>query len=93
MHKSFRPRVNDKDFFTKGLPQPQPPSAKGGESLARGAAHGHRRDVGPRGQGGWVPPTSFFNPYFEVIRAHVHNMIAPMEGSLDKRFELERGYL
>ena len=23
MHKSFRPCVNDKDFFTKGLPQPQ----------------------------------------------------------------------
>ena len=23
MHKSFCPRVNDKDFFTKGLPQLQ----------------------------------------------------------------------
>ena len=40
-----------------------------------------------------MPLAGFFNPYFGDIRAHMHNMIAPMEGSLDQRFKHERGYL
>ena len=70
VHKSFHPHFNDKDFFMGGLPQPQAPLAEGGVSLGRGAARGRRRDVGARGQGGWVLPSNFFNPYFEDIRAH-----------------------
>ena len=68
VHKSFLQPINDKDFFTKGLPQPQAPSAEGGESLARGGAHSHRRNADAAVQG-WVPPAGYFEPFFEGIHA------------------------
>ena len=40
-----------------------------------------------------MPPEGYFDPYFEGIRAHVHDMIVPMVGNFDQRFQHERGYL
>jgi hypothetical protein len=40
-----------------------------------------------------VPPAGFFDPYFEDIRTHMHNLIAPIEGNLDQRFEHAQGFL
>lgn len=93
MHKSFYPHFNDKDFFTRGLSQSQALSAEGGESSAHGDARGCRRGAGVVDQGSWVPPIGYFDPYFKSIRAHVHDMIAPMVRNFDQRFEHEQGYL
>jgi hypothetical protein len=41
----------------------------------------------------WVPLASYFDPYFEGIRTHVHDMIVSMVGNFDQRFEHEQGYL
>ena len=40
-----------------------------------------------------MPLDGYFDPYFEGIRTQVHDMIVPMVGSFDQRFECERGYL
>ena len=40
-----------------------------------------------------MPPDGYFDPYFEGICTHVHDLIAPMVGNFDQRFERERGYL
>ena len=40
-----------------------------------------------------MPPDGYFDPYFKGIRTHVHDMIAPMVGNFDQRFEREQGYL
>jgi len=89
VHKSFHPHFNDKDFFMGGLPQPQAPLAEGGESSARGGARGHMRGAGAIDQSSWVPPDGYFDPYFEGIHTHVHDMIALMVGNFDQRFEHE----
>ena len=40
-----------------------------------------------------MPLDGYFDPYFEGICTHVHDLIAPMVGHFDQRFERERGYL
>jgi hypothetical protein len=49
--------------------------------------------VGAVDQSSWVPPASYFDPYFEGIHTHVHDMIVSMVGNLDQRFKHEQGYL
>ena len=40
-----------------------------------------------------MPLAGYFDPYFEGIHTLVQDMIAPMVGNFDKRFEGDQGYL
>ena len=40
-----------------------------------------------------MPPAGYFDPYFEGIHTQVLDMIAPMVGKFDQRFECEQEYL
>lgn len=41
----------------------------------------------------WVPPDGYFTPYFDGIGVQVQNILAPMEGNFDQRFEHQHDFL
>lgn len=60
-----------------------------GESLAQRGVRGHRKNVGAIGQNNWMPSDGYFDLYFKGIHTQVQDMIAPMVGNFDQRFERE----
>lgn len=62
-------------------------------SVAQGDVLSRRRGAGVVGQGVWVSPVGYFNPYFDGIGARVQNMLVPLEGNFDQRFEHQQDFL
>ena len=63
-----------------------------GEPSAQGGARDRRRNA----DGvvlGWVPPTGYFEPFFEGIRAQVQATVVSVVGNIDQRFEHEQRFL
>jgi hypothetical protein len=90
--KSYGTHFDDPDSSTEDMPQPQAPSAKVGEPSARGGARNHRRNAGTA-VSGCVPPTGYFEPFFEGIHAQVQATIASVVGNFDPRFEHGQRFL